>query len=189
MLAATPGARCSSLWARFVCRNVKRWQDAAMALRRTSADMLEAVKGFRRLKPTSNSPHCGWPWQLTKPTKGMSCCVIAVLKNSEGLSGLTSHACLFFPWIIYLIGTEAGRPRRTRLRNGTVIGLAKHRVDYGAGCLMGKDQKNTRSVSRIKNGSSEGHLDTAAAAQNWVPTRSIKMFWVKEFPAAEELRW
>jgi putative transposase len=35
---------------RRVCRNVKRWQDASMALRWTSAAMLEASKGFRRLK-------------------------------------------------------------------------------------------------------------------------------------------
>ncbi len=48
--------------------------------------------------------------------------------------------------------------------NRTVIGRAKHRVDYAAGCLMGKNQKNARSMSRIKNGSSEGHLDSAATA-------------------------
>ena len=35
---------------RRVCRNVKRWQGASMALRWTSAAMLEAAKGFRRLK-------------------------------------------------------------------------------------------------------------------------------------------
>jgi len=35
---------------RRVCRNVKRWQGASMALRWTSAAMLEASKGFRRLK-------------------------------------------------------------------------------------------------------------------------------------------
>ena len=35
---------------RRVCRNVKRWQDASMAVRWTSAAMLEAAKGFRRLK-------------------------------------------------------------------------------------------------------------------------------------------
>jgi putative transposase len=35
---------------RRVCRNVKRWQDASMALRWTSAAMLEAANGFRRLK-------------------------------------------------------------------------------------------------------------------------------------------
>jgi putative transposase len=34
---------------RRVCRNVKRWRDASMALRWTSAAMLEAAKGFRRL--------------------------------------------------------------------------------------------------------------------------------------------
>jgi putative transposase len=35
---------------RRVCRNVKRWRDASMALRWTGAAMLEAAKGFRRLK-------------------------------------------------------------------------------------------------------------------------------------------
>ena len=35
---------------RRVCRNVKRWQGASMALRWTSAAMLEATTGFRRLK-------------------------------------------------------------------------------------------------------------------------------------------
>jgi putative transposase len=35
---------------RRVCRNVKRWRHASMALRWTSAAMLEAAKGFRRLK-------------------------------------------------------------------------------------------------------------------------------------------
>lgn len=35
---------------RQTCRNVKRWQDARMALRGTAAGMLEAQKGFRRLK-------------------------------------------------------------------------------------------------------------------------------------------
>ena len=35
---------------RCVCRNVKHWQDASMALRWTSAAMLEAANGFRRLK-------------------------------------------------------------------------------------------------------------------------------------------
>jgi len=35
---------------RRVCRNVKHWRDAAMALRWTAAAMLEAAKGFRRLK-------------------------------------------------------------------------------------------------------------------------------------------
>jgi putative transposase len=35
---------------RRVCRNVKRWRSAGMALRWTAAAMLEATKGFRRLK-------------------------------------------------------------------------------------------------------------------------------------------
>ena len=35
---------------RRVCRNVKRWRSPAMALRWTAAAMLEAKKGFRRIK-------------------------------------------------------------------------------------------------------------------------------------------
>jgi hypothetical protein len=35
---------------RRVCRNVKRWRNATMALRWTAAGMMEAAKGFRRLK-------------------------------------------------------------------------------------------------------------------------------------------
>jgi len=38
---------------RRVCRNVKRWQNAAMALRWTA---LEAAKGFRRLKAYKHLP-------------------------------------------------------------------------------------------------------------------------------------
>jgi hypothetical protein len=41
---------------RRVCRNVKRWCDASMALRWTAAAMLEAAKGFRRLKAKSQVP-------------------------------------------------------------------------------------------------------------------------------------
>ncbi len=41
---------------RRVCRNVKRWRDASMALRWTGAAMLEAVKGFRRLKACKHLP-------------------------------------------------------------------------------------------------------------------------------------
>ena len=37
-------------------RIVKHWQDASMALRRTSAAMLEAAKGFRRLKAHKQLP-------------------------------------------------------------------------------------------------------------------------------------
>jgi transposase-like protein len=41
---------------RQVCRNVKRWRDATMALRWTAAGMLEAAKGFRRLKAHRQLP-------------------------------------------------------------------------------------------------------------------------------------
>lgn len=41
---------------RQVCRNVKRWRDAQMALRWTAAGMLEAAKGFRRLKAYKQLP-------------------------------------------------------------------------------------------------------------------------------------
>src|SRR6202165_368793 len=41
---------------RRVCRNVKRWRDAAMALRWTAAGMIEAAKGFRRLKAYKQLP-------------------------------------------------------------------------------------------------------------------------------------
>ncbi len=41
---------------RRICRNVKRWRDAAMALRWTGAAMIEAAKGFRRLKAHNQLP-------------------------------------------------------------------------------------------------------------------------------------
>ncbi len=41
---------------RRVCRNVKHWHGAAMALRWTGAAMLEAAKGFRRLKAHRQLP-------------------------------------------------------------------------------------------------------------------------------------
>lgn len=41
---------------RQVTRNVKRWQDASMALRWTAAGMMEANKGFRRLKAYKQLP-------------------------------------------------------------------------------------------------------------------------------------
>ena len=41
---------------RQVCRNVKRWRNASMALRWTGAAMLEAAKGFRRLKAHRQLP-------------------------------------------------------------------------------------------------------------------------------------
>src|SRR5689334_11107882 len=41
---------------RSVCRNVKRWRSASMALRWTAAAMQEAAKGFRRLKACRHLP-------------------------------------------------------------------------------------------------------------------------------------
>src|SRR5262249_14360351 len=41
---------------RRVCRNVKRWRNAAMALSWTAAGMMEAAKGFRRLKAYKQLP-------------------------------------------------------------------------------------------------------------------------------------
>ena len=41
---------------RRVCLNVKRWRDAKMALRWTSAGMFEAQKGFRRIKAYKQLP-------------------------------------------------------------------------------------------------------------------------------------
>ena len=41
---------------RSVCRNVKHWGSASMALRWTAAAMLEAQKGFRRLKAYQQLP-------------------------------------------------------------------------------------------------------------------------------------
>src|SRR5215204_135560 len=41
---------------RRVCRNARRWRDASMALRWTAAAMLEAAKGFRRLKAKGQLP-------------------------------------------------------------------------------------------------------------------------------------
>ena len=41
---------------RRVCRNVKRWRNARMALRWTAAGMMETAKGFRRLKAHKQLP-------------------------------------------------------------------------------------------------------------------------------------
>ena len=41
---------------RRVTRNVKRWRDAGMALRWVAASMIEANKGFRRLKAHKQLP-------------------------------------------------------------------------------------------------------------------------------------
>ena len=41
---------------RLVCRNVKRWRHAKMALRRTAAGMFEAKTAFRRIKAYKQRP-------------------------------------------------------------------------------------------------------------------------------------
>ncbi len=41
---------------RQVCRNVKRWSDAKMALRWRAAGMFEAKKSFRRIKAYKQLP-------------------------------------------------------------------------------------------------------------------------------------
>jgi len=53
---------------RRVCRNVNRWQNAAMALRWTAAGMLEAAKGFRRLKAYKHLPVHRAALQLINPS-------------------------------------------------------------------------------------------------------------------------
>lgn len=55
-LACTNGIENMMGTVRRVCRNVKRWRNAAMALRWTAAAMLEAAKGFRRLKAHKRLP-------------------------------------------------------------------------------------------------------------------------------------
>ena len=56
---------------RRVCRNVKRWRNAGVALRWTAAGMMEAAKGFLRLKATSNCQSCAllyWPIRQGTPS-------------------------------------------------------------------------------------------------------------------------
>jgi putative transposase len=55
-LACTNGIENMLGTVRRVCRNVKRWRNAAMALRWTAAGMMEASKGFRRLKAYKHLP-------------------------------------------------------------------------------------------------------------------------------------
>jgi transposase-like protein len=55
-LACTNGIENMMGTVRRVCRNVKRWQNADMALRWTAAGMMEAAKGFRRLKAHKQLP-------------------------------------------------------------------------------------------------------------------------------------
>ena len=55
-LACTNSIENMMATVRRVCRNVKRWRNAAMALRWTAAEMMEAAKGFRRLKAYKQLP-------------------------------------------------------------------------------------------------------------------------------------
>jgi transposase-like protein len=55
-LACTNGIENMMGTVRRVCRNVKRWQNVDMALRWTAAGMMEAARGFRRLKAHKQLP-------------------------------------------------------------------------------------------------------------------------------------
>jgi transposase-like protein len=55
-LACTNGIENMMGTVRRVCRNVKRWQNTDMVLRWTAAGMIEAAKGFRRLKAHKQLP-------------------------------------------------------------------------------------------------------------------------------------
>ena len=55
-LASTNIIEAMSSVIRQVCRNVQRWRNAKMALRRTAAGMFEAKKGFRRIKAYEQRP-------------------------------------------------------------------------------------------------------------------------------------
>jgi transposase-like protein len=63
---------------RRVCRNVKRWRSASMAMRWTAAAMQEAAKGFRRLKAHKQLPALRAALEAHQ------------IKNSHG--GLVRHA-------------------------------------------------------------------------------------------------
>lgn len=64
---------------RRVCRNVKRWRNAAMALRWTGAAMQEAAKGFRRLKAHKQLPV-------------LRAALLAIQAQQDGDSGVASEA-------------------------------------------------------------------------------------------------
>jgi putative transposase len=55
-LACTNGIENMMGTVRRVCHNVKRWRNAKMALRCTAAGMMEATKGFRRLRAYRQLP-------------------------------------------------------------------------------------------------------------------------------------
>jgi Transposase, Mutator family len=67
---------------RRVSRNVKRWRNAAMALRWTAAGMMEAIKGFRRLK-AHKYLHCSEPhWQLINPSASPNELIATLMPHS-----------------------------------------------------------------------------------------------------------
>jgi transposase-like protein len=71
---------------RQVTRNVKRWRDASMALRWTAAGMMEARKGFRRLKAYKQLP------QLRDALLALRTARAATLANHSGLANIGEAA-------------------------------------------------------------------------------------------------
>lgn len=64
---------------RRVCCNVKRWRNAAMALRWTGEAMQEAAKGFRRLKAHKQLPV-------------LRAALVAIRQQIEGDQGIVAEA-------------------------------------------------------------------------------------------------
>jgi putative transposase len=71
---------------RQVTRNVKRWRDGAMALRWTAAGMMEAKKGFRRLKAYKQLP------TLKAALLARQAARSAPVANDSGLAGMSEVA-------------------------------------------------------------------------------------------------
>jgi putative transposase len=71
---------------RQVTRNVTRWQDASMALRWTAAGMMEAKKGFRRLKAYKQLP------KLTDVLRAGQAARSATGANASGLADISTAA-------------------------------------------------------------------------------------------------
>ena len=63
---------------RRVCRNVKHWRNAAMALRWTGAAMQEASKGFRR-------------WKAHKQLPVLRAALIAIRQQNEADRGIVTE--------------------------------------------------------------------------------------------------
>ena len=71
---------------RQVTRNVKRWQNASMALRWTAAGMMEAKKGFRRLKAYKQLP------KLRDALRARQAARSATGANASGLADISTAA-------------------------------------------------------------------------------------------------